>query len=77
MARPSSQMGLWRGSAPPDRAGSDYVTVPPMARVVPPCSVNERLRRLAARPGSPFGVREDSTDTSQPDRAGADCRAGE
>jgi hypothetical protein len=47
MARPSSQMGfLWRGSAPPDRAGSDSVIARAVARVVSPFSVNERLKAL-------------------------------
>jgi hypothetical protein len=78
MARPSSQMGfLWRGSAPPDRAGSHSVIARAVARVVPPFSVNERLRAIGGPIRPPVWRAGRVQPTRQPDRAGADCRCGE
>jgi hypothetical protein len=47
MARPSSQMGLWRGSAPPDRAGNDSVIARAVARGVPLAQRRVTLQRAA------------------------------
>ena len=48
VARPSSPLGqgmrVTANGRTPDRAGKDSLIAPPIARVVLPCSVNERLR---------------------------------